>query len=45
MIYLRRMKLRNGNTKLVHVHGLSSLRLNILASRLEEWNGKVWMPR
>lgn len=45
MIYLIRFRLKSGRTKLVRAEKETNLRLNILASRLEEFNGEVWMPR
>lgn len=45
MIYLIRIKLKSNRTKLVRASGETNLRLNIQASRLEEFDGKNWIPR
>ncbi len=45
MIYVIRIRLKSGRTKLVRVERKTNLRINILASRLEEFNGEKWMPR
>jgi hypothetical protein len=45
MIYLIRIKAKNGRTKLVRTEKETKLRLNILASRLEEFDGEAWNPR
>jgi len=45
MIYLIRLRLKSGRTKLVRTEKLTNLRLNVQASRLEEFDGKTWLPR